>query len=328
MENNNLDEVDNSWHIFMGDSREPHSDEIEQLNKKVPPPKWRGSSVAYLPTRAETESVNASIYLRRPLLLTGSPGTGKSSLAKEVARELGLEFFHWGINSKSTLEEGLYEYDAISRLQDVQSNDEKELKEYIKLGALGKAFSLGKKCVLLIDELDKSDIDLPNDLLHILEENEFEIPVLKRYTKSDEVNLGTEDEPIIITKGKHKISTENMPIIIITSNQEKDFSPAFMRRCLTHHIEFPKAKQLVEIACKHLELNYSEKEKSEQQERVEHLVNEFMDRRNGTGQFKQKSELAIDQLLNAVYLRLNGKVKDFSTNKVLQDTVLHDLEGR
>jgi len=316
----------NDWHIFKGDGREPHN-EIEKLNEKASPPTWRGKNVPYLPTKEEIESVNASIYLRRPLLLTGSPGTGKSSLAKEIAREFGVELIHWAINSKSTLEEGLYEYDAISRLQDVQSGDKKELKEYIKLGALGEAFAKGKKCVLLIDELDKSDVDLPNDLLHILEENEFEIPVLKRYKEKKEVNLGTE-ESIIIKEGKHKISIYNMPIIIITSNQEKDFSPAFMRRCLSHHIEFPKSERLVEIACKHLEIGYKKEEKSKQQESVESLVTEFMDKRNGTGDYKEKTELAIDQLLNALYLRLEGNEQiDFSKKSLLSKIAWHNLEG-
>lgn len=319
--------AENDWHIFKGDGRKPHK-EIEKLNEKVPAPTWRGKNVPYLPTKEEIESVNASIYLRRPLLLTGSPGTGKSSLAKEIAREFDVDFIHWAINSKSTLEEGLYEYDAISRLQDVQSEDIKELQEYIKLGALGEAFAKGKKCVLLIDELDKSDVDLPNDLLHILEENEFEIPVLKRYKKETKVNLGTKDEPIMIEEGKHKISIENMPIIIITSNQEKDFSPAFMRRCLSHHIEFPQPKRLVEIACKHLEIGYKEEQKTEQQKAVESLVDEFMSKRNGTDEYKEKNELAIDQLLNALYLRLKGNEKiDFSKNSILNKTVLHNLEG-
>lgn len=182
--------------------------------------------------------------------------------------------------------------------------------------------------MLLIDELDKSDIDLPNDLLHILEENEFEIPVLKRYKEQAEVNLGTEEEQIIIKEGKHKISIENMPIIIITSNQEKDFSPAFMRRCLSHHIEFPKAERLTEIACKHLEIGYSNKEKTKQQLKVESLVKEFMNKRNGKEEYSEKNELAIDQLLNALYLRLKGHDKiDFSKKSILNESVLHNLEG-
>jgi len=193
---------------------------------------------------------------------------------------------------------------------------------------LGEAFSKGKKCVLLIDELDKSDVDLPNDLLHILEENAFDIPVLKRYKKEKKVNLGTEKEPIWISEGTHKISIENMPIIIITSNRERDFSPAFMRRCLAHHIEFPEPKRLVEIACRHLEFGYSEKEKSKEQKEIEFLVDEFMNKRNGAGAYKDKHELSIDQLLNALYLRLKGEAKvDFSNKSIFNRNVWHNLEG-
>jgi len=315
-------EIDNSWYIFKGDGREPHN-KIKDFNKKVPPPPWRGEKIVYIPTEKEIAVVNASIYLRRPLLLTGRPGTGKSSLAYAVGRELNLEVLHWAVNSKTILEDGLYEYDAISRLHDAQRGDEKSIEEYITLNPLGKAFLKGEKCVLLIDEFDKSDVDLANDLLHILEENEFEIPVLKRYKKVSKVNLGNKENPIIIKDGKCKISSENLPIIIITSNQERDFPPGFMRRCLYHYIEFPFVDRLVEIACKHLNIVHDIKDK--RQKEIEILVEEFMDKRNAQGEYKERSELAIDQLLNAAYLRLNGKV-DISNSETLKNAVFHNLE--
>ncbi len=323
--------LDTNWHIFKGDNREPHNT-ILGFDKKVPPPIWRSkdsSNLTYIPTPEEIESVNAAIYLRRPLLLTGRPGTGKSSLAYAIAKELNLEVLHWAINSKTTLEDGLYQYDAISRLYDSQRGDEKDIEEYVSLGALGKAFAKEEKTVLLIDELDKSDIDLPNDLLHILEENEFEIPVLKRYKKKDIVNLGTEKSKIFIEKGKKKISSSNLPIIIITSNQERDFPPAFMRRCLYHHIDLPLYDRLTQIANKHLEKHYDKKSdisKEKWKETIESLVKEFLDKREGKGEYKQKSELSTDQLLNAIYLRLKGKV-DISKSEILKSSLWHSLDS-
>jgi MoxR-like ATPase len=313
-------DIDTSWYIFHGDGREPHN-EIKELNKKAPPPLYRRNKANYFTTGEEIATINAAIYLRRPLLLTGRPGTGKSSLAHAVAKELGLELITWAINSKTTLEDGLYHYDAISRLHDAQRGDEKEIQEYVSLGSLGKAFALGSKSVLLIDELDKSDIDLPNDLLHILEENEFEIPVLKRYKQKTEVNLGSKESPIMIKNGKKKIDIKDLPIIIITSNKERDFSQAFMRRCLHHHINFPLHDRLVEIACMHLD-EESKTQHTDYKAKIEALVTEFLEKREG----REKRELATDQLLNAVYLMFKGKV-DVSKSDILQKSVWHSLDS-
>src|SRR5579883_1738754 len=175
-----------SWKIFQGTPEQPHNG-IERLPA---PPNWRRfdkeeRGVTYQARGEEIDLVNAALYLRRPLLVTGKPGTGKSSLAYAVAKELQLkEVLRWNITTRSTLQQGLYRYDAIGRLQDAQGSGKDNLSEigkYIQLGPLGTALlpSLNPK-VLLIDEIDKSDIDLPNDLLNIFEEGEFEIPELAR----------------------------------------------------------------------------------------------------------------------------------------------------
>ncbi len=317
--------MDKSWYIFTGD-RDNRGIDIDRLNQIAPAPSWRrskNSSLVYLPSEEEKAIVNASIYLRRPLLLTGKAGTGKSSLAYAIADELDLELHHWAINSKSTLRDGLYLYDAISRLQDAQlkkiqgDREPDDITKYLKLAPLGRAFASNKKSVLLIDELDKSDIDLPNDLLHILEESRFEIDVLKRYNREKRLNLGDKKNPIWIENGEKEIDIENFPIIIITSNGERDFPPAFMRRCLHHQMKLPTKERLLEIVTQHLKLT----ENRNQLKEIEEIVEAFVNRRDGLTNSRKKSELATDQLLNALYLRLN-----IDRSEVFNDLLWHSLD--
>ena len=244
-------------------------------------------------------------------MITGDPGVGKSTLAYSIACELGLgDVLHWHINSKSTVESGLYSYDAIARLQDTQSGDKqaKDIKNYVKLNPLGVAFGSSKKRVLLIDEIDKSDIDLPNNLLQLFEDNYFEIDILKRMGKDIEFEIG--DETIKAENGK--IENKIFPIVIMTSNNERDFPPAFMRRCLHHHIDAPDKDRILKIVEKHLKT-----EQIDKIENLEEIINDFAEKR-------EKSYLATDQLLNALHIRLNKSVDDEAFKK-LREKVWHSL---
>ncbi|MDB9454126.1 AAA family ATPase [Dolichospermum circinale] len=309
------------WKIFQGNN---------QVNKNwtLPePPSWRdfnNTNSDPKKRRAETfqarpeeiDLVNAALYLRRPLLVTGKPGTGKTSLAYAVAYELGLgEVLHWPITTRTTLKDGLYSYDAIGRLQDAKDKDKDNLAEigkYINLSSLGTALlPSDKPRVLLIDEIDKSDIDLPNDLLHIFEEGEFEIPELRRIAdKLDRVEVQTayKDQKATIEKGR--IRCTSFPFVILTSNGERDFPPPFLRRCIRLNIQEPGKTELERIVTAHLQLD------DELSQAADNLIEQFLNKR-------KEGELATDQLLNAVYLvtRENsptGTTKDELIEKILK----------
>ena len=180
----------------------------------------------YVVTRELMNAVNVSIALKKPLLIKGEPGTGKTMLAEAIADALDMELIIWGIKSTTKAQEGLYVYDTVQRLYDSQFGEGNvaDISQYIKLGKLGEAFSSDKQVVLLIDEIDKADLEFPNDLLWELDKMQF-----------------------YINETKETITTKHRPIVIITSNAEKELPDAFLRRCIFHYIEFPDKEKMEEI---------------------------------------------------------------------------------
>ncbi|MEB3189175.1 MAG: MoxR family ATPase [Snowella sp.] len=254
------------------------------------------------------DAVNAALYLRRPLLVTGRPGSGKTSLAYAIAYELKLgPVLMWPITARSTLQEGLYQYDAIARLQDAQLSRTPSLPEdqanlltrayrdigqYIRLGPVGTAFLPSRRPrVLLIDEIDKSDINLPNELLNLFEEGEFSIPELVRLSKQGENLQSVQSEDSLdVTIRNGKVQCGAFPFIIMTSNGERDFPPAFYRRCLRVEMPSPTEADLKAIVQAHLQADNIDQEFGK-------LIEAFAEQSN-----TQAGGLATDQLLNTVYL--------------------------
>ncbi|MFE7123063.1 AAA family ATPase [Streptomyces sp. NPDC057617] len=344
------------WWVFRGTSDLPE------------PPPWRLFPASrrrqreqrYLMSANEVGVVNAALHLRRPLLVTGRPGTGKSSLARAIAEDLGLgEVLRWSVNSRSTLADALYRYDAVGRLREASLRREREsartsaglsarssagasarssaaasarssahrlnrlrrlaaghsvrdsdIGDYLRLGPLGTALAAADgPRVLLIDELDKADIDLPNDLLVVLEEGEFEIPELARLPEHQQ------SADVLVTGGRDRVRVErgmvscaHFPIVVMTSNGERDFPPAFLRRCVRLDLPDPDEGRLRDI----VRQNLGEEALAD----ADDLIETFLGR-------AAVQTLATDQLLAAVHLRLSGA--DIGQDELL-NAVMHRLD--
>ena len=337
------------WPIFQR-SMEPH-DGIEELPD---PPPWRSFptpepqeeiSLGGLDEREERrgknhdvtedeiELVNAALYLRRPLLITGKPGIGKSSLAFAVAYQLKLgPVLSWPITTRSTLQQGLYTYDAIGRLWEANrvrayngleesDNDgapEPSIGKYVRLGPLGTALLPSRRPkVLLVDEIDKSDIDLPNDLLNVFEEGKFEISELTRLEDANQQVEVTTSRGTKATVSHGLVACHAFPFVILTSNGEREFPGPFLRRCIRLEMRWPDdsvalTEKLTRIVERHL---YARLEPFDR-EAVNRLIEQFISAR-------ESGDLAADQLLNAVFLACNG----IGLNKkaLLLETLLRPL---
>lgn len=311
---------DITWRIFRGDgTRHP--------SPLPPPPPWRGKSPhsgakaqrPYIIGPREVDIVNAALHLRRPLLVTGRPGTGKSTLAEAIADELGLgQILRWPVNSRSQLTDALYRYDAVGRLREAtmsrdRGESEPDIGSFIRLGPVGTALvPADRPRVLLIDELDKSDMDLPNDLLAVLEDGEFEIPELARLPEEYgdvQVMVTGSRERTLVRQGV--VRCREFPVIVATSNGERDFPPAFLRRCVRLDLPELSEERLREIVVAHLGPD------SVEATGADDLIATFLERRT-------LGELATDQLLNAIHLRLTGVEL---SREDLARAVLHRLDG-
>ncbi|MFG3231558.1 AAA family ATPase [Streptomyces antibioticus] len=322
---------DPDWGIYRG-TGVPRPDGIDDL---PPPPPWRtfnggpahpgppedadeirrrlGTFSPTAPTdKAQLDVINAALCLRRPLLVTGRPGSGKSTLPYRIAHELGLgRVLYWPVTSRTTLQDGLYSYDAIGRVQATATwramigvpgstmtsegaGEAPSVGDFLSLGPLGTALlPYERPRVLLVDELDKSDIDLPNDLLSVLEEGTFEIPELVRSeARSPYVEVHTDDPDIRVSVQGGRVRCRAFPIVVITSNGEREFPAAFLRRCLRLDIPQPGVEELAAMVAAHFS--------PEVAERARDVIAQFHERSSRSG------GLAADQLLNAVHLMTSG----------------------
>lgn len=331
------------WLVFRG-TGQPH-DGVDRL--PAPPP-WRafdgGPLIETVPplgsesTRRlgahgasgtlwrpeELELINAALYLRRPLLVTGDPGSGKSTLAHALAHELGLgRVLHWPVVSRTTLRDGLYAYDAIARLHDLQMAKEsgeaytEDIGEYIRLGPLGTALlPHARPRVLLVDELDKSDIDLPNDLLNALEEGEFRIAELQRIARRQpEVRVLTDDDDRALVQ-KGRVRCRAFPVVVMTSNGERDFPAPLLRRCL--HLDLPTPRN-DDWGAARLESMVRAHFPDVDQSGRDRLISDFLQAYPG-------SLRAADQLLNAIYFTQEAVRDSESDRQRLAELLMRPLD--
>ncbi|MHA6763890.1 AAA family ATPase [Streptacidiphilus sp. PAMC 29251] len=297
------------------------------------PPPWRTFPRApqhrqYQPPRGLVDAVNAALYLRRPLLVTGPAGSGKSTVIEQVAHELDLgSVLRWHITSHSTLTEALYRYDALGRIhaQNLQAaatgrrpggrsnrnHSRDDIAPFLQLGPLGTALlPSDRPRALLIDEVDKSDLDLPSDLLEALERGEFEIPELVRYRRP-KVRIREWDSRSEHLVEHGRIQCTQFPFIVLTSNGERDFPPAFLRRCIRFRMPALTKELLRDIVEAHFDRTPGEQAQT--------LIDEFFDL------VAHGDHLAVDQLLNAVALLTGDQAPEGEQYTDLHELLLREL---
>ena len=331
------------WGVYRGGG--PPHDGVENLPD---PPPWRvfdrdaapvgppapaidrevRRAATYQPDARIVELVNAALFLRRPALVTGPPGSGKSTLAYAVAHELGLgRVLHWPITSRVMMRDGLYRYDPLGRLYTVSSGhsdgrgrhsvqpeqpvDPEDVGQHVTLGPLGTALLPWRRPrVLLIDEIDKSDLDFPNDLLTIFEEGEFTISELRRESGADRsmrVYTANGTDRVEISGGQ--VRCREFPFVVMTSNNEREFPPAFLRRCIQIKIGNPNEDKLAEIVKAHL---------GDLADSSDALIRAFVERRNNY-------DLATDQLLNAIYLTAAAADRGYADTRELAEKIMSPI---
>jgi MoxR-like ATPase len=312
------------WNIFTGSGKAVKSDAWRQI--PAPPP-WRDRAEAETSFRVSPElleAVNVALHLRRPLLLTGAPGSGKSTLAGVIAAELDLgQLLEWHITSRSTLTDALYQYDALGRLhatQDGSGENSDNVEDFVTLGPLGTALaSRDRPRAVLIDEIDKSDLDLPGDLLHVLELGEFDIPPLVRAARASQEQPGVPASAAHSVRGADRASYEvtggvvrrvHLPVIVLTSNGERTFPPPFLRRCVRFEMPTPSEPFLASVVTAHLG-------KVADQQRA--IIHEF------AGRLIAGENLALDQLLNFIYLVTGEAAPDTEARSRVKQILLEEL---
>ena len=314
-----------SWELFVGDGIPRRETPHEAAWKRIPPLRsWRRRKTGQAPPfdmpNGLADAVNAALHLRRPLLLTGDAGSGKSTLVDLIAAELELgSVLRWHITSKSVLTDAIYQYDALGRLHATQSAESEAdagaaaIANFVTLGPLGTALASSQVRAVLIDEIDKSDLDLPGDLLNVMESAEFPIPPLTRDGNGPFMVRGIDGGGPYPVDSDGAVRLKHFPVMVFTSNGERTFSTPFLRRCIRFEMPTPNEDRLVRIISAHLGNEAAEAERAE--------IAAFADR------LKSKNPLAINQILEFVSLVTGDSPPGSASREQLREILLQELTG-